>query len=133
MPLDFSQQLLQAKRKANLRGRPLTRQEVESITAGVASEASTRNVQGRSLDLETERLNVIKEQGATELRLAEEALRQEKQAMKTGAAIGVGALAFGPQIAGAGEAITDFTGDFIRTAVTPDISFGDFFSSYFGW
>jgi len=69
MALNFSQMLMEAKRKAQLAGRPLTRQETSGIAEGYASSASERLAraktvanQEKGLSLEEERIKQQNEQ-----------------------------------------------------------------------
>ena len=131
--LDFSQQLMEAKRKANLRGRPLSQREIEAITSGVAEGAHMRNVTGEQLDLQTESLAEIKRMNTAQIAAADKARKQQIHADKQGMWLGAGAMVLGEPLAAAGSAAVDFGSDFIQTILQPNVDLGDFFEAYFGW
>lgn len=113
--LDFSQQLLEAKRKANLRGRPLSRQEIESVTSGVAEGAHMRNVTGEQLqlreeglDLQAESLAEAKRVNTASLAEARKTRHQQESADKMGMYVAGGALLFEEPLSEAGSAVSSF-------------------------
>jgi hypothetical protein len=99
---NFSRMLMEAKRRAQLQGRPLSRQEVSGIAEGYAAEAPRRLAVGKGIEIEEERLELDKETRAAQLRAAERAEEAaEKQRKITGTAVGaVGGYYAGGAIGG---------------------------------
>ena len=100
MALNFVEALMQAKRRAQLQGRPISQQEVRGITEGFAQNATEANLRERGLGLQEKGLEEQKSQfGQTlvqhkyevelERKTAEEAKEDEK---KRAIATGVGAI-----------------------------------------
>ena len=83
MYANFTQKLMEAKRRARLMGRPLARSEVAGISAGYAATASDRLAQHKQLSLQekmhTENLAQRKYETGQELRAAQKAEHQERQ------------------------------------------------------
>lgn len=98
--LNFTQKLMEAKRRARLMGRPLSRTEVAGITAGHAATASERLARQKQLALQEKGLELQeriheetlaqrKYETGLERGAAEEAgKREERQARVTTAALG---------------------------------------------
>jgi len=81
MALNFSQALMEAKRRAQLSGRPLSRQEASGIAEGYANTASERLARAKTVALQEEqnRTNLLavqqqNEQAAVNAQLAQDAL-----------------------------------------------------------
>ncbi len=93
MALTFTESLMEAKRRAQLQGRPLSSQETSGIVEGWAASASDRTFRKESLDTQksqfAEQLVFEKQKNADQLRLAEKQMRLEKK-QATGALVGAG-------------------------------------------
>lgn len=89
----FVDALSNIRRKAQLSGRPLSKQETAGAVAGYADTASQRLARGRSLDLEEKRLEQMKLQDQRQYDLAQERMGQdeEAQAADTSTVVGAGA------------------------------------------
>lgn len=84
----FTEQLMQAKRRAQLSGRPLTSQEVSGISAGAADSASARLARAKSVSLQeardvTQAGQFTESLAAQESRFARSAGTQAEQFAKT--------------------------------------------------
>lgn len=90
---NFTEKLMEAKRRARLMGRPLQKSEVAGITAGYASGASDRLARRKQLSLQERGLDIQERGMEEEMRVAGEARRAERrQSTLTGIGAGVGAL-----------------------------------------
>ena len=104
MPLNFSDALSSVKRKAQLQGRPLSRQETAGIAEGYSENASARLTRQNALKLEKERIDLVKKQHQDRLAQREKDRKAAKKASRqqTGASVGgavgtvVGAALGGP-------------------------------------
>ena len=87
---NFTQKLMEAKRRARLMGRPLARSEVAGISAGYAATASDRLAQHKTLALQekmhTENLEQRKYETEQEIKVAKEAKRRETRSTAWGTA-----------------------------------------------
>lgn len=109
MYMNFTQKLMEAKRRARLMGRPLAKSEVAGITAGYAATASERLARMKGLKLQekmhTENLAQRKYETEQELRIAGQARKQEKRESRLAVmGAGVGFAIGGPVGAGIGAA-----------------------------
>lgn len=106
MYMNFTQKLMEAKRKARLSGRPISSAEVAGITAGYAATAAQRLTQQKHLKLQEETLAQRKYETQQELRIAEKRMKQEeKQSRMTGIVGGAAAGAYiGSVVPGLGTA-----------------------------
>jgi len=86
---NFTDKLMEAKRRARLMGRPLHRSEVAGISAGYAKTASERLARRKQLSLQERSLDIQERGQEEEIRIAEQARKQEKHEAR-GAAIGAG-------------------------------------------
>jgi len=86
---NFTQKLMEAKRKARLAGHPLSKKEVGGIVSGYASGASERLARHKQLALQERGLDIQERGQEEEIRIAEEARKQERREAR-GAAIGAG-------------------------------------------
>lgn len=79
MPNTFVDQLMEAKRKAALAGRPVSQQEVAGAAQGYFADAAQRNLQGKQIALAEQQQKQNQEQFAASLlqRQAEMAAQQK--------------------------------------------------------
>lgn len=104
----FTDALSTMRRRAQLSGRPLTKQESAGAVAGMAETASDRLYRGRMADLEQQRVDMAKQRDDRQYRLAKKQGKRDSTASTlatagTGAAIG--AYAGGPVGAAVGGAV----------------------------
>ena len=101
--MNFTEALMEAKRRAQLQGRPISEQETRGITEGFAKSAAATNIAEQGLSLQEKGLEAQKSQFAetlaqrkyeTEKELEAAEKEREHQKMR-GIASGVGALAGG--------------------------------------
>jgi len=89
---NFAQILMEAKRKAQLTGRPLTQQETSGIAQGYAESSSERNVRAQTIAnqekeiAQREKLQATELQAAKERQAAELAQRKSEQQAQMAAA-----------------------------------------------
>lgn len=80
--LNFSDALMEAKRRAQLQGRPISQQEVTGISEGFARSAAEKNIQEESLTESkrqfTESLAQRKYESEKQIQVAEEARKREQ-------------------------------------------------------
>lgn len=99
MYMNFTQKLMEAKRRARLMGRPLAKSEVAGITAGYAATASERLARTKQLKLQkegltlqekmhTESLAQRKYETEQELQVGREAMRRERREGRVTGALG---------------------------------------------
>ncbi len=96
--LNFSDALMEAKRRAQLQGRPLSQQEVAGISEGWAQSAGDINLRNRALTTQekqfAENLAFQKQQAEDQKRIAEKAGKRES--IQTGiSTVGQGAMIYG--------------------------------------
>jgi hypothetical protein len=94
MAVNFTQALVNARRRANISGRPLSQQETAGIAAGEASVSSERAARLKSLRLQERQLAQQNEQFRREQEFKEKQARIEERtalASSVGGAVGVGA------------------------------------------
>lgn len=101
--MNFSEMLMEAKRKAQLQGRPVSEQEVRGITEGYAKSATDTGLRERGLEIQekglgqqesqfTRQLAQRKAEVDEEMRVADEERKHQKM---RGIASGVGTVAGG--------------------------------------
>jgi hypothetical protein len=94
MAVNFTQALVNARRRANISGRPLSQQETAGIAAGEASVSSERAARLKSLRLQERQLAQQNEQFRKEQEFKEKQARIEERtalASSVGGAVGLGA------------------------------------------
>jgi hypothetical protein len=94
MAVNFTQALVNARRRASISGRPLSQQETAGIAAGEASTSSERAARLKALRLQEQQLAQQNAQFRDKMRFDEkQAEREERAAIASGVggAIGVGA------------------------------------------
>jgi hypothetical protein len=94
MAVNFTQALVNARRRANISGRPLSQQETAGIAAGEAATSSERAARLKSLRLQERQLAQQNEQFRKEQEFKEKQARIEERtalASSVGGAVGVGA------------------------------------------
>lgn len=115
--MNFTDQLMDARRKAALGGRPLTKQETAGIVAGQADTANARLTRGQTvknqatqIDLQAQELQLAREREANLMALAKQARKDDKSDMWTGVGVAAGAKVAEPILSKAGEKIVDVIG-----------------------
>jgi hypothetical protein len=94
MAVNFTQALVNARRRANISGRPLSQQETAGIAAGEAATSSERAARLKSLRLQERQLAQQNEQFRKEQEFKEKQARIEERtalASSVGGAVGLGA------------------------------------------
>jgi len=139
--VDFAQQLMQAKRIAALRGRPLSARDISGISAGVTAGAEDRNIARRELDLkqqgvdiEAGRLAALKDQDLWKREVAERALDLAKRNQTTGLLIGGASYLAGPTLQRTGEGVANFAVEAIKKGGGSALDWlGDVGESFMSW
>jgi len=124
----FTDILMNMRRKAQVRGRPLTEQELSGAIAGQAEDVSTRLARNRQLDISQQNTDIAQERNVIERERMDKMEHAAKEAERrdrltsgvVGAALGWGSLGvLGPVGAVAGFALGWLSGDcIIITACT---------------
>ena len=112
MAINFADALMEAKRRAQLQGRPLSQQESAGIMEGWAESAAERTARGRALDLQkqgvtnqqdqfSQQLAFEKQRNADQMRIAEDQMKRDRISDTAGglgeaAGTGIGAFFGGP-------------------------------------
>jgi hypothetical protein len=108
MAVNFTQALVNARRRASISGRPLSQQETAGIAAGEASTSSERAARLKSLRLQERQLAQQNEQFRKEQEFKEkQAEKEERTAMGSavGTLVGAGAVVGGAVMGGWGAGV----------------------------
>jgi len=99
---NFTDKLMEAKRRARLMGRPLHRSEVAGISAGYAQTASERLARRKQLSLQERSLDIQERGMEEELKAAGEARKTERKQTAGTIAGGAAGWAIGAKIGSVG-------------------------------